>query len=66
MSNTIEFTPEAVKDYLDTVIKLWRQKKAEAQTKEEELMAVCYVDAAQGTRISLFGELLPEEAPKKR
>ncbi len=50
--NTVEFTPEAIKDYLDTCIRFWRNN-------EDEDMKAYYVDAFQSVRVSLFGEVLP-------
>ncbi len=58
---TVKFEPEAIKEYLDGIIRHWRQNKAEAQTSEQELMSKCYIDAAQSMRMYLFGELLPQE-----
>ncbi len=58
MPKTIPFEKEAVKKYLDSCIKLWREKKKEASDAEDRLMAACYVDAFQSVRTSIFGELL--------
>ena len=64
MSDTIKFTEESIKEYLDDNIKFWRSKQnIKIMTpKEVELkqMAPCYIDAYQSVRISLFGELLPK------
>jgi len=56
MGQAVEFTEKAVQEYLDEAIRLAR-KQREAGRPE----AVYYVDAFQSVRISLLGELLPEE-----
>ena len=60
--NTVPFNKEAVKEYLDDCIRYWRKegKKAEMETPEK-LNAICYIDAFQSVRISLFGKLLKRE-----
>ncbi len=65
----IPFKEIAVKDYLDSAIKIWRQRREESikgsvtgkvpNGEEEALIASCYVDAYQSVRVSIFGELLP-------
>lgn len=71
MSETIEFTEEAIKKYLDKCIASWREKR-DIEVKQRqgqnspfpnmqstsELIASCYVDAFQSVRTSLFGETL--------
>ncbi len=52
-------THDGIKDYLDDAIRHWRKKRDNATTDEDKLMAVCYVDAFQSVRVSVFGELLP-------
>lgn len=73
MSDTIAFTEEAVREYLDASIKFWRKKRDEAhdypgtvpsdlqkeRADSQEAMASHYIDAFQSVRSSLFGELLP-------
>lgn len=58
MSETIPFTEEDVKAYLDTAIKNWRAKMGSTR------VAYYYVDAFQSVRISLFGEFLPPTKPE--
>ena len=50
----VEFTEEGIKEYLDKAIEHWR-KCAPTQMQQH------YVDAFQSMRVSLFGELLPQE-----
>ena len=52
----VGFTKEAVLEYLDAAIKLARKQRDGGDCK-----AMFYVDAFQSVRISLFGELLPQE-----
>ena len=60
--NTIPFKKEAIKEYLDSCIKHWRKKKKEAEEESEDfLVAMCYIDAFQSVRMSLFSELLEKE-----
>lgn len=61
---TVPFTEEAVKNFLDGVIAHWRAKRTAALNVSDEAtvaQAVCYVDAYQSIRMSLFGELLPDD-----
>ncbi|GAG30978.1 unnamed protein product [marine sediment metagenome] len=51
--NTVEFTKEDVKEYLDNAISYWRGSR--------ESYSTYYVDAYQSVRMSLFGELLSKE-----
>lgn len=53
--DTIEFTEEAVKDYLDKCILHWRKKKSEGNE-----IALYYIDAYQSIRSSIFGVVLNE------
>lgn len=50
---TVPFEPEAIKEYLDESIRIWRYKR----DNDECNMAVYYIDAFQSIRASLFGEL---------
>ena len=62
MSSTVKFEEDSVRNYLDGCIRYWRGKKKEAilqKNDEEELIAMCYIDAFQSVRSSLFGETLP-------
>lgn len=52
--DTVEFSEEAVKAYLDCAIRHWRRRRDEDGSRK----AVYYVDALQSVRISLFGETL--------
>ncbi len=69
MSDTIAFNKESIQEYLDNAIRRWRIRKAdaikmrgdEANPEGETLIAMCYVDAFQSVRTSLFGELLEIE-----
>lgn len=62
--DTIEFSKEKVKEYIDSCINYWRNKKLEPAEDLDEarhkLICACYIDAYQCMRISLFGELLPK------
>lgn len=66
--NTVPFNKDAVKEYLDDCIRYWRTKGEEVEMETshpclqcEKLNAICYVDAFQSVRISLFGKLLKKE-----
>jgi hypothetical protein len=50
MSETVDFTEESVKAYLDECIEHSRQL-------EDETKRLYYTDAYQSVRVSLFGEL---------
>lgn len=54
-------THDEIKEYLDDAIRHWRKKRDNATTDGDKVMAVCYVDAFQSVRVSIFGELLPLE-----
>ncbi len=58
----LQMSDEQVLGYLDNAIREWRTrvKKAEIGTRDH-LIATCYVDAFQSTRVSLFLELLSSE-----
>lgn len=61
---TVPFEAEAVKAYLDLGIANWRAKRNAAANVEDEAtrqQAICYIDAYQSVRMSLFGELLPDD-----
>jgi len=59
MSDKVEFTEEAIKEYLDSCIKSWRDKRDDVKFPEvTREMAKHYIDAFQSVRISIFGELL--------
>ena len=51
---TIPFTEEDVKNYLDKTIESWRKKK-------DDETAEYYIDAFQSVRTSLFGDTLSKE-----
>jgi len=55
--DTVDFTPEAVKAYLDKCIRYWRSVRDNPEHAKRE-MGSFYVDAFQSVRVSLFGELL--------
>ena len=55
---SVEFTKEAVTEYLDGCILHWRDRRDTAGTTEDRNMAACYVDAFQSVRSSLIGEEL--------
>lgn len=53
--NTVPFTEEGVKKYLDKVITYWRMCDATPEMRRD------YIDAYQRVRVTLFGEELPPE-----
>ena len=62
--NVVKFTEKNVKEYLDSCIIIWRDKRDNMKnSKEERLMAVYYIDAYQSVRMSLFDE--QKEAAKR-
>ena len=62
MDNIVPFTKEDVRNYLDHAITRWRKRvKDDGNSEEDTLVAMCYVDAFQSVRVSLFGELLPKD-----
>lgn len=58
MANKVYWTRKAVKAYLDGVITHWRMCDAAPEMRSH------YIDAYQSVRVSLFGELLPQEEVK--
>ena len=61
--DVIEFTPEAVKAYLDDAITTHRkQRDCWTSTPNQITQAIFYIDAFQSVRASLFDELLPLDA----
>ena len=60
---TVEFTKEAIGEYIDDAIRAWRLKRDSGIKTpfdaEQSHIASHYVDAYQSVRTSLFGELLP-------
>lgn len=51
---------KGIQDYLDDAIRKWREHLKNEESNLHEV-ADCYVDAYQSMRVSIFGELLPEE-----
>jgi len=64
MSETVEFTKEAVMGYLDQAIINWRRKRNETDDDLDKHIALCYIDAYQSVHIKLFSELLEPEDSK--
>jgi len=60
-NETIEFTEEAVKKYLDDAITYWRKLRDSGSPSSPHYI-VYYIDAYQSVRVSLFGELKPPES----
>jgi hypothetical protein len=56
--NTVPFDETDIREYLDRVIVHWRERREEASEEKDKLKAVCYIDAYQSVRMSIFGELL--------
>lgn len=56
-ATTVDFTEEAVRAYLDEVIRYWRK----IRDADHGCAAEIYIDAFQSVRISLFGEALEGE-----
>ena len=48
-----------LKQYLDSCIKYWRERKLEDLIDPNPGTCACYIDAFQSVRTSVFGELLP-------
>lgn len=61
MADTVKLTEEDIKQYLDSCITHWRERKKNATVLSDIDMAVHYIDAYQSVRISLFDELFPVE-----
>ena len=62
MNDTIEFTPEAVKQYLVAAVQKWRCLRDDPEYGDWP-MASHYIDAFQSMRTTLFGTLVPEKNP---
>lgn len=58
---TIEFKEEAVKEYLDDLIRFWRRERKLSNPGIPIEMITCYIDAYQCVRSELFGSCLPVE-----
>lgn len=58
--NTVPFDRKHVQAYLDRCIQFWRE-----QDRDGNVVALDYIDAFQSVRMSLFGELLPQEESSK-
>jgi len=56
---------DRLKEYLDNAIINWREKRDNAETEKESLIASCYVDAFQSVRVSILGELLEKNKGDK-
>lgn len=52
-------TREEILAYLDKMIYFWRGEKDKASTVDGKLIPICYIDAFQSARVSIFDELLP-------
>lgn len=59
MPDTVEFTEEAVKEYLDRNIRHWRASRDGSSEMYDAQIALHYIDAYQTIRLALFGEMLP-------
>lgn len=46
---------------INSLIRFWRQKKKEAVTAEQKIIARCYIDAYQTVRINHGYKLLPAD-----
>lgn len=64
MSAIVPFVEDEVKEYLDNAIRSWREILNDRGHPNNEI-AVFYCDAFQSVRVSLFGELLPQEEVSK-
>ena len=62
MGDTVPFTEEAVKAYLDGAIRRWRKLRDQSYNPA----AVYYIDAFQSVRSSLFDELLADDDPEEK
>jgi hypothetical protein len=61
MAEVVPFEKDMVKAYLDLNITSWRKRLGDAEHGGDSVsqqMAICYIDAYQSMRVSLFGELL--------
>ena len=53
-------TPNEIKAYLDHAITNWRGIRDESKSGTRVYIeAVCYIDAYQSVRVTLFNEMLP-------
>jgi len=52
-------TDKEIRQYLDQVITIWRERRQRSQDDDYLMMCKCYIDAYQSVRQTLFGELLP-------
>lgn len=62
----LTMTEDEILTYLDGAITKWRlikHKHSDDFVPNKLHMAICYIDAFQSVRDSLFGEVLPVEAP---
>jgi len=55
----LPFTLEAFQEYIDLAIRVWREKREQAETGSDKLVADCYIDAFQSVRTTVIGETLP-------
>jgi hypothetical protein len=54
----VEFEEEAVREYLDRLITHWREiRNSSTDNTVEQVKAICYTDAYQNVRVSLFGDV---------
>jgi hypothetical protein len=53
----IDFTKEAIQEYLDTCIIHWRNEKD--KHVDTDPVALYYIDALQSVRYSILGKTLP-------
>ena len=53
----IDFTKEAIMEYIDTCILHWRKERD--KHIDTDPVALYYIDALQSVRFSLFGKTLP-------
>ena len=61
MAEVVPFEKDLVRTYLDLNIASWRKRFEDAERNNDvpsKEIAVCYIDAYQSVRVSLFGELL--------
>lgn len=60
--DTVNWSKEEIKNYLDECIIAWREIRDNDAKRPENLSerdCICYVDAYQSVRTSLFGSTLP-------
>jgi hypothetical protein len=66
-NQTVPFTEQDVKAYLVACVLKWRARRdhpedpkaAPEVLSQDNLMAICYIDAFQSVHTSLFGTLVP-------